>query len=164
MAAARKKGKWMGGIPVLGYDVALGGGRLVVNNEEAERVRAIFAFYLECRSANGLLATVQAQGWTNKHRKTDTVTADAARPFTKASLERLLTNVLYIGQVRYAAKTYPGEQASIVEESVWREAQKLLSQARECRVSRRASRAGGAVNHRAFMTASCYDFDLLLLE
>ena len=52
MAAARKKGKWMGGIPVLGYDVAPGGGRLVVNPAEAPRVRAIFALYLECRSVD----------------------------------------------------------------------------------------------------------------
>ena len=31
MTAARKKGKWVGGCPVLGYDVDPGGGRLVVN-------------------------------------------------------------------------------------------------------------------------------------
>jgi hypothetical protein len=32
---------------VLGYDVDPGGGRLVVNEEEAERVRAIFALFEE---------------------------------------------------------------------------------------------------------------------
>src|SRR5580700_2784797 len=31
MSAARRKGKWVGGCPVLGYDVDEGGGRLVVN-------------------------------------------------------------------------------------------------------------------------------------
>ena len=45
MSAARRKGKWVGGCPVLGYDVDAGGGRLVVNEEEAERVRAIFALF-----------------------------------------------------------------------------------------------------------------------
>jgi hypothetical protein len=35
--------------------VAPGGGTLVVNNEEAERVRAIFALYLECRSVEQVL-------------------------------------------------------------------------------------------------------------
>ena len=39
MSAARRKGKWVGGCPVLGYDVDPGGGRLVVNEEEAEQVR-----------------------------------------------------------------------------------------------------------------------------
>src|SRR6266567_8005691 len=66
MAAARKKGKWMGGVPVLGYDVAPQGGRLVVNTQEAERVRAIFALYLEYRSVEQVLAAVQAQSWRNK--------------------------------------------------------------------------------------------------
>ena len=47
MSAARRKGKWVGGCPVLGYDVDPGGGRLVVNEEEAERVRAIFALFEE---------------------------------------------------------------------------------------------------------------------
>src|SRR6266404_710911 len=60
MAAARRKGKWMGGIPVLGYDVAAGGGKLVVNEEEAAQVRAIFGFYLQHRSLDGVLAEVQS--------------------------------------------------------------------------------------------------------
>src|ERR1700686_2334163 len=45
MSAARRKGKWVGGIPVLGYDVDPGGGRLVVNEKEARRVREIFGLY-----------------------------------------------------------------------------------------------------------------------
>ena len=141
MAAARKKGKWMGGIPVLGYDVAPGGGRLVVNNEEAERVRAVFALYLEYRTADQVLAALQAQNWTNKRWTAKPVTAEAQKPITKVTLLRLLSNVLYIGQVRYAGKTYPGEQASIVEESIWREAQKLLAQERTRKLSCRAEKA-----------------------
>src|SRR5205823_7948956 len=39
MSAARRKGQWLGGTPVLGYDVDPEGGRLVVNPAEAERVR-----------------------------------------------------------------------------------------------------------------------------
>src|SRR5579884_1507672 len=41
MSAARRKGKWVGGNPVLGYDVSPQGGALVVNEAEAERVRTI---------------------------------------------------------------------------------------------------------------------------
>src|SRR6266700_8117499 len=50
MAAARPKGKWVGGTPVLGYDIAVAGGKLVVNREEAQRVQAIFELYLQRRS------------------------------------------------------------------------------------------------------------------
>ena len=41
LSAARRKGKWTGGNPVLGYDIDPGGGRLLVNQQEAERVREI---------------------------------------------------------------------------------------------------------------------------
>jgi site-specific DNA recombinase len=41
MSAARRKGKWVGGTPVLGYDVDPAGGRLIINEREAQRVREI---------------------------------------------------------------------------------------------------------------------------
>jgi DNA invertase Pin-like site-specific DNA recombinase len=49
MLASRRNGKWVGGIPPLGYDVAAGGGKLIVNEAEAQQVRTIFALYLEHR-------------------------------------------------------------------------------------------------------------------
>jgi site-specific DNA recombinase len=38
ICAARRRGKWTGGFPVLGYDVDPRGGRLLVNEMEATRV------------------------------------------------------------------------------------------------------------------------------
>ena len=46
IAATRRKGKWSGGAPVLGYDVDATTTKLVVNQREAKRVRAIFDLYL----------------------------------------------------------------------------------------------------------------------
>ena len=45
MGAARRRGKWVGGNLVLGYDVSPQGGALVLNQEEARRVVEIFALY-----------------------------------------------------------------------------------------------------------------------
>ncbi len=45
--AARKKGKWTGGHILLGYDLDSRAGKLIVNSEEAERVREMFRLYLE---------------------------------------------------------------------------------------------------------------------
>src|SRR6266705_5897611 len=100
MSAARRKGKWVGGIPVLGYDVAAGGGKLVVNHEEVRHVRAIFALYLELQSVDKLLVELQKRRWLNKRRRRRVGNPDAGRPFTRTGLERLLANVVYIGQVR----------------------------------------------------------------
>jgi site-specific DNA recombinase len=62
MSAARRKGKWVGGIPVLGYDVGSGGGRLAVNDDEAHRVRAIFELYLEHRSLISVVREINRRG------------------------------------------------------------------------------------------------------
>src|SRR5438034_9110760 len=57
VAATRRKGKWSGGRPPLGYDIDAHGYKLVVNEDEAVMVRAIFALYLrseERRVGKGL--------------------------------------------------------------------------------------------------------------
>src|SRR5436190_20031866 len=54
IAAARRKGRWAGGHPLLGYDCDPRGASLAVNDAEAVRVRAIFALYLEYQSLSGI--------------------------------------------------------------------------------------------------------------
>jgi DNA invertase Pin-like site-specific DNA recombinase len=131
MAAARRKGKWVGGKPVLGYDVAATGGRLLINPEEASRVQAMFAYYLQHRSLDVVLREVQARQWTTKHWKTRDGKEHLGRPFTKPTLVRLLRNVLYLGQVSYGGEIYAGEQAAIVEKSVWDRVNERLTKERD---------------------------------
>src|SRR5205823_4400385 len=66
MSAARRKGKWVGGIPVLGYEVDPRGGRLMVNEEEASRVREIFRLYAKHRSLAEIVTELQRRRWTMK--------------------------------------------------------------------------------------------------
>src|SRR5947199_1056166 len=126
MAAARRKGKWVGGTPVLGYDVAASGGKLVINPEEARRVQEIFAFYLQHPSLDEVLDAMEVRHWTTKGWRTRDGKERQGRPFTKAVLQRLLRNVLYLGQVSYGGEVYAGEQEAIVERSIWERAQARL--------------------------------------
>jgi len=139
MGASRRKGKWMGGTPVLGYRVILGGGKLEIHDEEAQRVRSIFQMYLEYRTVDRLLVEIETRKWTNriwtKHG------ANGTRPFTREGLLRLLSNVVYAGQVRHQGETYPGEHPAIIEEPVWRKAQKLLSAERSRRLTQQRSQS-----------------------
>jgi site-specific DNA recombinase len=64
MSAARRKGKWAGGSPVLGYDIQ--GGRLVVNPAEAERVREIFSICAGCTTFAAAQKAVEARGLVTK--------------------------------------------------------------------------------------------------
>ena len=60
IAASKKKGMWMGGLPSLGYDVK--NRKLVVNEEEAGTVPHIFRRYVELRSVRVLQAELDAAG------------------------------------------------------------------------------------------------------
>jgi DNA invertase Pin-like site-specific DNA recombinase len=133
MSAARKKGQWMGGIPVLGFELSPGGGRLVVNQEEARLVRALFAFYVQCESLDEVLRTAQARGWMNKRYRRDISVAGQRTAFTKISLRRLFSNVVYTGKVRHQSETYDGQHEAVVEETIWLKAQALLKKEPGCR-------------------------------
>jgi len=119
MSAARRKGKWVGGTPLLGYDVDPGGGRLVVNPKEAQRVREIFELYRRHRSLHTVVAELARRGWTTKVWKSKKGRRHTGRPFTKASLRLLLTNATYAGKVNYRGVVYQGEHSAIVDTALW---------------------------------------------
>jgi site-specific DNA recombinase len=127
MAAARRKGKWGGGLPVLGYDVDGSSKKLVVNDEEALQVRAIFALYSQHRGLLPVLEELARRGWPTKQTRTRRGRVHGGRPFTRGSLYRLLTNVTYIGQVRYRSEIHPGEQPAIIDRETWEKVQTLLA-------------------------------------
>lgn len=124
MSAARKKGKWTGGVPIVGYDVV--DSKLTVNAEEAKRVRAIFDLYAERQSLIETVQELNRIGWTIKRWTTKTGKERGGNPFTRATLFGLLTSVTYVGKVRHNGSVYEGEHEGIVEERVWQRVQKLL--------------------------------------
>jgi site-specific DNA recombinase len=126
-SAARRKGKWTGGSPVLGYDVDPRGGRLVVNEDEAARVRAIFDLYLEHHSIMVVVREVNGRGWTTKRWTTRDGRQHPGRPLGKGDLYRILTNVLYTGQVNHKGNLYPGEHPAIIDAAVFTKANERLN-------------------------------------
>jgi site-specific DNA recombinase len=135
IAAARRKGKWAGGRPILGYDVDPRGFRLVVNEDEAARVRAIFELYLELRAMIPVVEELERRGWRNKRWVTRKGHERGGMAFDKNSLHRLLTNVAYVGKLRYKTEVHTGEHSAIVDDNIWQCTQALLS---------RNARTGGA--------------------
>ncbi|MCC6678164.1 MAG: recombinase family protein [Phycisphaerales bacterium] len=119
IAAARRKGKWAGGRPVLGYDLDFKNARLQVNQAEAERVRALFQMYLDNRSL--LRTTEQAArlGWTTKRWASKRGAVQGGATLNKGRLYHLLTNVLYIGMVRHNGEIHPGQQPAIVDRELF---------------------------------------------
>jgi len=133
MSAARRKGKWVGGMPVLGYDVDPLGGRLIVNKIEAERVREIFKYYAKCRSLTSVIEELQRRNWTTKSWTTKRGSHRVGSIFNKVTLLRMLTNAIYIGKVEHKGSVYPGEHEGIVDPELWQEIYAELSEARRGR-------------------------------
>ena len=126
MRAARRKGKWIGGTLVLGYDVASEGGRLVVNDAEAERVREIFRLYIRHRSLAAVREELARRGWTTKAYQSQRGKTHGGRCFQDPTLRRLLTNPLYIGKVKHKGELYTGEQPAVIEPALWEAIQEEL--------------------------------------
>jgi site-specific DNA recombinase len=126
MAATRRKGKWSGGTPVLGYDLDPRGRRLHVNEDEAAQVRAIFAWYLEHQALLPVVQELARRGWVGKCWQTRHGRPRGGRPFDKTSLYRLLTNVLYAGKVRYKDEIHDGEQPALIDADTFARVQALL--------------------------------------
>jgi site-specific DNA recombinase len=141
IAAARRKGKWVGGHPLLGYDVDPHGSKLVVNEEEARQVRAIFKLYLRQQGLIPVVQELEKRGWLTKRWQTRKGHFRGGQRFTKSSLRHLLTNSVYLGKVKYKKEVHPGEHQAIVDPVVWQQVQDLLCQQSHGRVGRTDSHA-----------------------
>ena len=119
MSAARRKGKWIGGHPVLGYDIDPKGGRIVVNPEEAEHVRTLFGLYVELGSLLPVLQEAERRGMLTKHWTTEDGRVRGGQRISKGTLHGLLTNAIYTGMVDHKGTLYPGEHERIIEQNTW---------------------------------------------
>jgi site-specific DNA recombinase len=127
IAATKRKGKWCGGVPILGYDVDPLTSKLVVNDHEALQVRAIFELYLCLQSLGAVVHELERRGWRNKRCRTRKGQERGGRPFSNTTLHLLLSNVLYVGKIKHKREVHPGEHQGIVAEEVWQQVQELLT-------------------------------------
>lgn len=118
--------------PPLGYDVDPATRKLVVNEEEAARVREIFDLYLRYGALLPVVRELGNRDWRTKRWVTRKGNTKGGRAFTKTDLYELLTNVAYLGRVRYKEETHPGEHATIVAAEPWEAAQSRLRENGRC--------------------------------
>lgn len=126
MAAAKRKGKWVGGPHPLGYDVV--DRKLVVNEEEAEQVRLMFNLYIQERSLLRVVESLNRRGMRTKVRPSKEGEERGGVLWEKSTLRRLLRNVTYIGKVEYKDEIHPGEQPGIVDPATFDQVGKLLGE------------------------------------
>jgi site-specific DNA recombinase len=137
VAASKRKGMWMGGPVPIGY--RLEDRKLVIEPDEAATVRLIFERYTQLRSISALANELNARGFKTKLRLFKDGRHRGGISFTKGPLAQLLKNPVYIGKVRHRDMVYDGEQAPIIEQSLWLQVQTIAqSNGRDHKLGRKA--------------------------
>jgi hypothetical protein len=135
IAASKKKGMWMGGMPPLGYDVK--DRKLVVNKEEAPTVRHIFRRYLTLKSVHALQDELAGAGTKSKRRVRPDGGTYGGQTLARGALYLMLQNRIYRGETTHKGSAYPGEHPAIVDQPLWDKVQAVLA-------TNRVERATGA--------------------
>src|SRR3954462_3353951 len=125
IAASKKKGWWMGGMPSLGYRVE--DRKLIVIPAEAETVREIFGRYVALGSVRLLQQELEARGITSKSWTSSTGRHWGGKPIARGALYLLLQNRIYRGEIVHKEQHYPGEHQAIVDPELWELAQAKLA-------------------------------------
>jgi DNA invertase Pin-like site-specific DNA recombinase len=153
MRAARRKGRWLGGQPILGYDVDPERGGLQINAAEARRVHSIFQWVAEGKSAQEVLGLLGTRGWTTKHWISRSGRQHPGRRLEESDLARLVENVMYMGKLRDGEQLYQADHAGLVDGDLWERANAAVRRWRSLvRVERRHRSESSTVARAAQIT------------
>ena len=125
IAAAKRKGMWMGGVPSIGYDVV--NRQLVINEAEAAVVRRIFEEMLTIGSPTQIAANLTADGITTKAWTTQEGQTRSGTRIDKKYLHKLLRNRIYLGELSHKGIWYPGAHPPIIEQALWDKVHAVLA-------------------------------------
>ncbi|MGL5632011.1 MAG: recombinase family protein [Azovibrio sp.] len=125
IAASKRKGMWMGGVPPLGYDVEHR--QLVVNDTEATVVRRIFAEMLTMGSPTRIAARLTEEGITTKAWITQTGQFRPGARIDKKYVYKLLRNRIYLGELSHRGTWYSGIHSPIIEQELWDRVHEVLA-------------------------------------
>lgn len=139
VAAAKRKGLYTGGPPVLGYDVDHQRKALVVNPTEAALVQDIFARFIRDGSPTRLAEQLNAEGKTTKAYTTVKGAVHHGYPWNKMHIYRLLNNPLYLGQVTHKGERFPGVHEAVITQEQWDQVHRILEI--NCHVRAKRTRA-----------------------
>ena len=131
IAASKKKGLWMGGVPPLGYDAHPDPNirQLVVNPAESKTVQTLFELYADLRSLVAVECEADRRGLWSKLHHFSTGRIQGGNRFSRGQIYALLRNPVYLGKIRHKDLVWPGQHPAILDEYLWDRVQARLQSA-----------------------------------
>jgi len=123
--AARRLGRWTGGVEPLGYTVVAG--KLIVEPVEAHVVRQLFEIYARCGSLIETARTANENGWRTKVTATRDGRSRGGVLWSKSSIHRTITSPLYCGKLIAGGEAVVGQHEALVSVEAWQGVQDQLS-------------------------------------
>jgi DNA invertase Pin-like site-specific DNA recombinase len=124
IAASKRKGLWMGGVPPLGYNVV--NRQLVINEKEAELVRRIFGEMLTIGSPTRIAEGLNNEGITTKAWTTQEGQERAGTQIDRKYLYKLLRNRMYLGELSHKGTWFTGAHEAIIDQGLWGRVQEVI--------------------------------------
>jgi site-specific DNA recombinase len=124
IAASKRKGMWMGGVPPLGYD--LRERKLIVNPKEARLVCDLYRLYLELGCVSKLKTHLDREGIKSKVRISVAGNRSGGSSYSRGALYEILNNRIYRGEIVHRDQVYAGEHEAIVPRELWDRVQAQL--------------------------------------
>src|SRR5271167_1252818 len=124
VAASKRKGIWMGGSVPIGYDARER--KLLVNENEAKNVRHIFERYLEIGSVRLLKKDLDSRGIVSATKASRKGNTRGGMPFSRGALYNVLSNPIYVGEIRHKNERHMGQHEAIVSRDLWERVQQQL--------------------------------------
>jgi len=145
IAASKKKGLWMGGVPPLGYnlhpDPKTRG--LVVSQNEAKTVEAVFQLYVQLGCLNAVMRKTIEMRLRSKRHHFKSGRTQGGNLFSRGQIYALLRNPIYIGKIRHKTNVWDGQHEAIIDIELWDHVQAKLQEAS----ARPRSRTGSVSSH-----------------
>lgn len=128
MCAARKRGKWTGGVAPLGYRVDKENKKLIIDPESAKVVKEIFDLYLKGNSTLKIVQIFNEKGYKTKRIPCKNGKTIGEVKYSVARIQWMLRHPVYMGKASYNGQIYDGEHEAIIDEETFKKTQVLLDQ------------------------------------
>lgn len=125
IAASKRKGMWMGGIPPIGY--CSHERTLAIDETQAPRIREIYRLYLQFGCVRRLKEELHNRGWLTTPRTTR-AGEQGNLPFSRGHLYRILANPVYLGKIVHKDQVFEGQHPALIDQELWEAVQERLAE------------------------------------